>query len=442
MATKKLAVFINLEGIFVPAGVLEMTEGADANQTSRFEYGLRYIDRQNAVAIDPFSLSIADKNRVRGITLFPNDGQPFFGSIRDAAPDGWGRRVIESRLKAPLNSLPESTYLLEAGSERIGALDIRKSIDAEAKIQKRNSVHRIEYLMEAADRIEQGLPIPTHLEDIFDAGTSMGGMRPKSAVEDDDSVQWIAKFPAPHDRLNVPFLECATMRLAALAGLNVPIVKTQTIGNKTSMLIKRFDRSLVNGVQHRHHMVSALTMLGCHESESRNKSYWDIADVIRAMSSTASVKHNQKELFGRMVFNILVTNDDDHLRNHAFLWSADHKAWELSPLYDVMPRPMTGYDRNLHLGVGIQGRSANLDNALSGHARFGLTLHDAKEVIDRIWSITREWKNYFEEWSVPHAEIEKISTAFRHIDDVFSNSLKKEVATSLKMLRKGDDYEP
>ena len=424
MGSKKLAVFAHLEGAFVPAGLLDMTETSDGVQSSEFAYGRRYLDRPNAIEIDPTSLSIVKKELVRDQSLFPAEGLSIFGGIRDASPDGWGRRVIESRLKAPLNSLQESTYLLEAGSERIGALDIRNTIDSEGKVHSRNSVHRLEYLMEAADRIEQGLPIPAQLEDIFDAGTSMGGMRPKSAVEDDEGVQWIAKFPSPNDRLNVPLIESATMRLAAKAGLIVPQVKTQEIGNKWIMLIQRFDRVSINGKQHRHHMVSALTMLGCHESDSRNKSYWDIADRIRSKSPEHCVKQDQKELFSRMVFNILVTNDDDHLRNHAFLWSTEHKSWYLSPLYDVMPHPMIGSVRNLHLGVGNQGRHATLDNALSGYARFGLSLQDAKAVVDHMWRVTREWKSYFEEWDVPGAEIEKVSTAFRHIDDVLSNHIK------------------
>jgi serine/threonine-protein kinase HipA len=167
-------------------------------------------------------------------------------------------------------------------------------------------------------------------------------------------------------------------------------------------------------------------MLGCHESESRTKSYWDLAASIRAHTPASMIKESQKELFGRMVFNILVTNDDDHLRNHAFLWDSKNKGWSLSPLYDVMPHPAVSFERNLHLSIGTQGRAATLDNALSGYANFGITFEDANQIIDRIWSVVREWKVYFESFGVPESEINKISTAFRHIDDVLSrNTLKK-----------------
>jgi serine/threonine-protein kinase HipA len=167
-------------------------------------------------------------------------------------------------------------------------------------------------------------------------------------------------------------------------------------------------------------MVSALTMLGCHESESRNRSYGEISDRIRRYGVAKYVKRDQKELFGRMVFNILVTNDDDHLRNHAFLWDGEHRKWRLSPLYDVMPRALVSFERVLHLGVGPEGRRATLDNALAGSARFGLTSREARDVVDRIWGVVGKWKDYFEGFGVPDTEIRQIEAAFRNIDDVLT----------------------
>jgi serine/threonine-protein kinase HipA len=423
MATT-LAVFAHLEDRFVPAGLLTMTETGTEVLTSGFRYGTIYLDRRQAVEIDPVSLPISDRSAVRGKELRPIEGLTLFGGIRDAAPDAWGRRVIESRLKAPPNGLPESTYLLEAGSQRVGALDIRRSLDA-PPVSVRNSIHRLEYLMEAADRIEQDLPIPAQLEDIFLAGSQLGGMRPKAGVEDDAGVLWLAKFRSHGERIDVPAIEAATLQLADAAGLDVPAVKSETIGGKTVMLIQRFDRTLVDGVQLRHHMVSALTMLGCHESESPNKSYAEIADAIRARTDEHAIKPGCRELFGRMVFNIFVTNDDDHLRNHAFLWNTETRSWRLSPLYDVMPRPMLATKRHLHLSVGQRGRLATLDNALSAYARFGITRQDALDIIDRIWRVVREWKVHFESYGVAGREIEAIASAFRHLDDVASPDLRK-----------------
>lgn len=419
-STRELAVFMHLGGSFVPAGLLKVTEERTNVVASVFTYGTRYIERPNAAEIDPVSLPLADPEKVRGVELFPVEGLTLFGGIRDASPDGWGRRVIESRLRAPLNSLPETTYLLEAGSERMGAMDIRTDLDAPAKANPRVAIRKLEYLMDAADRIEEGSPIPARLEDIFDAGSSMGGMRPKATVEDETGKLWLAKFRSKSESMDVPCIEAATMRLAKQAGLDVPGVKTETLAGKTVMLIERFDRAVSDGQACRRHMVSALTMLGCHESESRNRSYGEISDRIRRAGVASFVKRDQTELFGRMVFNILVTNDDDHLRNHAFLWDGEHGKWRLSPLYDVMPRPMVSSERALHLGVGLQGRHATLDNALSGCSRFGLTRRDAGEVIDRLWRVVEKWKEYFEGFGVPGTEIEKIAPAFRRIDEVLS----------------------
>ncbi len=418
---RKLAVFIHLDDQFVPAGLLGITEAGTDVLASEFKYGLLYLDRGNAIEVDPVSLSIQDKGAIRGKALLPVEGLTLFGGIRDAAPDAWGRRVIEARLQAPMNSLPESTYLLQAGSQRVGALDIRPALDS-PPITIRNSVHRLEYLMEAADRIEQGQAIPSQLEDIFDAGSNLGGMRPKATVEDDDGTLWLAKFPSQGERMDVPCIEAATMRLAAEAGLDVPAVKTETLRGKTVMMIRRFDREWVDGKQQRRHMVSALTMLACDERASREKSYGEIADAIRARNAGPLIKSDNQELFARMVFNILVTNDDDHLRNHAFLWNRKVQGWGLSPLYDVMPRPTMATERFLHLGVGQQGRLATLDNALSGYSRFGITLQDAHENIDRVWRAVREWKTYFEGYGVPGDEIKKVAPAFRHIDDVLTRS--------------------
>ncbi len=432
----RLLVMLHMQGVFQPAGWLDIKEQESEVLRSQFGYGSRYLARHNTVELDPASLSFgaygagcAERLLLCDVDLKPLDGLTLFGAIRDASPDAWGRRVIESHMGAPLNSLPESVYLRHAGSERIGALDFRDTIHETAPTQKPTSIHRLQYLIEAADRIDQGLPIPTSLEDIFDAGTSLGGMRPKVTVADDDGVLWLAKFPSQGDRLNVPMLETATMWLAKDAGLDVPEIKLATIGGQSVMMIKRFDRAYVKGAAgmevHRTHMVSSLTMLGCTEDQSRSKNYFEIADMIRRKAPIHKVKSDSAELFGRMVFNILVSNDDDHLRNHAFLHSLGKESkdgefreqgWQLSPLYDVMPRPSIGTDRYLHLGVGMQGRLATIGNAMSMHGRFGLTKVSSTAIIDRIWTVVREWKTYFESYGVDGKQINLISPAFRHMD--------------------------
>lgn len=401
-----------------------MLEDGPRVEGSRYGYGRRYITRPDALPVVPDETGEWKPNpdTMRDKEFVADQAVQLFGAIRDAAPDSWGRRVIESRLKQPANSLPESIYLLEAGHNRAGALDVRT--DIQSPPAKSVGAHRLDYLLEASERIEAGLPVPTGLNDIFDAGSGMGGMRPKASVTDDEGHLWLAKFPSANERLNIPVLETATLRLAKEAGLSVPDVRTEVINDKIVMMIRRFDREYpADGKEHRRHMISALTLLRCHESESRDKSYGDIADAIRRHGDPAHIRDDQEEMYGRMVFNILVTNDDDHLRNHAMLWGPD--GWRLSPLYDVVPRPMIASERDLHLGVGAAGRSATIDNALTSYARFNLDLARAWEIIDRVYTVVRQWRVYFEQYGVPAAEIEKIASAFRHIDNVCSKDVRR-----------------
>ena len=430
-SSNKFTVLAHVDKSFVPAGLLNITETGSEITASQFAYGLRYINRPNALEVDPVSLSFTlDRSALRGQQLVPAEGLAIFGAVRDAMPDAWGRRVIESALNAPLNGLPETAYLRYPAAERVGALEFTQGSITESNKEsnkaaiKTVTLHRLEYLKEAADRVEQGLPVPSQLEDIFVAGTSLGGMRPKATVVDENGVLWLAKFRAHGEKLDVPAIEAATLKLAADAGLHVSSVRTVEIsgalGKQSVMLIKRFDRAGTSDDVQRIHMVSALTMLSCNEWQSRDKSYGEIADVIRRKAHPIAIANQCEELFGRMIFNILVHNDDDHLRNHAFLYETDattHAAyWHLSPLYDVMPRATVATERFLHLGIGAQGRAATITNAMSIYARFGLTKATAEHIIDRIWRVVREWKQRFEGYGVAGSEIGKISTAFRHID--------------------------
>jgi serine/threonine-protein kinase HipA len=185
MATResRLIAFANIGAHWAPCGQLVLTEEGSNLIASSFAYGLNYLKRNDALEVDPVSLSIADRTAISGKYLLPVNALHFFGAIRDAAPDSWGRRVIEAKLKAPPNSLAESEYLLHAGSERVGALDIRSSL-TDLPTAGVSSWHTLSHLMEAAERIEDGLPVPAHLEAIFVEGTALGGARPKASVRE------------------------------------------------------------------------------------------------------------------------------------------------------------------------------------------------------------------------------------------------------------------
>jgi serine/threonine-protein kinase HipA len=440
----KLTVFAHLGAQWAPCGQLRMTEQGQ-HLAASFAYGLNYLRRPDALEIDPVSLGLRDRAAVSGKRLLPAHGLPLFGGLRDAAPDAWGRRVIEAKLKAPANSLPESQYLLHAGSERVGALDIRRSLHDEPT-PGANSVHALEHLMEAAERIEAGLPVPAHLQAIFADGPALGGARPKASVLDEHGVLCLAKFSSHGDRFDIPAIECAALRLAAEAGLSVPPVEVRTVGLRKAMLIRRFDRywaqpgqvlgPTVNlmdtqpgpgQAEHRLGFVSGLTLLGCDEAESRTKTYSDLAQAVRRHGHPSVIRADNAELFQRMVYNLLVSNDDDHLRNHGFVWEPRLAGWRLSPLYDVLPRASHATERYLHLGLGPQGRLATLDNAVAAHEMFTLSRATACQMVAKVWSVVREWRVSFERYGVPAEEIEKIAPAFRHIDAVSTPALRKQL---------------
>jgi len=439
----RLTAFMHLDTAWAPCGQLLLTEEGDRLLASRFAYGLNYLRRNDAQEVDPVSLGISDRAAVQGKQLLPVRNLPFFGGIRDAAPDAWGRRVIEAKLKVPANSLPESQYLLHAGSERVGALDIRSGLD-QGPAAGVGGWHTLAHLLEAADCIEEGQPVPANLEAIFMAGTALGGKRPKASVRDGAGVLWLAKFASTHDSFDVPGIECAALQLAGAAGLNVPPVRTLMLGQRRVMLIRRFDRFWAapgtavdakddllattpgqNRAEHRMAFVSGLTMLACDETESRTKAYADLAEAVRRHCHPSVIRQDNEELFKRMVYNILVSNDDDHLRNHGFVWDARLPGWRLSPLYDVLPRASLSTERFLHLGVGPQGRLATLDNALASHPRFTLSQARASELMAQVWRATREWRVAFESSGVSDLEQNKIAPAFRHIDDVSAPGLRK-----------------
>ncbi|MDR7308723.1 HipA domain-containing protein [Rhodoferax saidenbachensis] len=436
MPQRTLYVFTHLTEGWAPAGRLSLTQERDVVASS-FAYGTRYIDRPEAFDIDPVSLSLANKARVRGAELFPINQLTQFGGIRDAAPDAWGRRVIEAQRRVPANSLTEADYLLGAGSDRVGALDVRESLDSPVHAGAA-PIRSLPYMLEAAERIEQGLPIPAALADVFGAGPSAGGARPKASVRDEAGVLWLAKFAAVGDTLDMAWAESCTLQLAGRCGLAVPEVKVVDIGGKSVLLVRRFDRTTaVTGIEQRLPFVSGLTLVACDEFESRTKGYGHLAQAIREHVHPSLIRANCEELFGRMVFNIFVSNDDDHLRNHGFLRNAQLPGWSISPLYDVVPRPSVAFERQLHLQVGQQGKLATLDNAMSAYSAFVPQRTTAVAIIRRIWGELRQWRITFEELGAAHPGIgrllDQLAPAMRDLDDIASSALQAEIRKSIAL---------
>lgn len=458
---RQVYVFAHLGGAhsgrFAPAGRLTLLESPGSPAlASEFSYGSRYLDNPDAFEIDPVSLSLGNREDRKNTVLAPANGLPEFGGIRDAAPDAWGRRVIEARLRKPVNSLRESDYLLEAGSDRVGALDVRESLDSPTS-RPASEKRSLEYILEAAERIEAGEPVPANLMDMLGGVPSAGGARPKASVRDIDGTLWLAKFPARNDAFNVGKAEQCTLEIARLAGLTVPAIQYMEIANRPVMLIRRFDRYWLTGNalpalarrlddtsptqdanEYRLPFVSGLTLLGCPEMDSPLKGYADLAGAMRQHLSTTQIATDCEELFARMVFNIFTSNDDDHLRNHGFVLDprlaessnttgAVHSGWRLSPLYDVVPRPGISYERTLHLQVGAQGKIATLDNALTHFAAFVPDRAAALAVIRRVWREVRQWKTVFETMGADGTLIDQVTSAFRQLEDIASPELVKRI---------------
>lgn len=266
------------------------------------------------------------------------------GCVRDAAPDGWGQRVIDNRLaQVPGSSAAPSlfTYLLESGSDRIGALDFQTS--PEQYVTRDPSVASLTELMESADRVDAGIPLSPELDRALLHGTSIGGARPKAMLSD-HSRALIAKFSCSADTSPLVQFEFVGMELARRCGLRVAAAQLVTSQGRQVLIIDRFDRA-TNGT--RHAMVSALTILGLDENGGRYASYANLADSIRARFTDPDA--TLRELFGRLVLNVLIGNTDDHARNHSAFWSGTELT--LTPAYDICPWLRSGGETSQAMAI-------------------------------------------------------------------------------------------
>ncbi|GJH18125.1 type II toxin-antitoxin system HipA family toxin [Caballeronia novacaledonica] len=442
-----LLVFAHLDGKWTQCGRLAISEKADGQESSTFEYDEGYLALESRVELDPVSLSLRAEHRVRSGLRLPKNALPLFGAFRDASPDAFGRRVIESRLCAQLNGLPEAQYLLNAGPHRIGALDFRLESSTKLSPQIDESFD-LEELGEAAACIDDNLAVPRALQAIFTQGAGLGGARPKASVRDEQGLLWVAKFPTKNDAFDVASIECATLTLAAKTGVHVPEVKTVAVGGRRVFMSRRFDRFWAppgsskshalrqapysaglgaKWVEHHVFYVSALTMSGRDEGDSRLASYADIAAAGLNRSRTVIGADDAAQIYKRMLIDIFVSNDDGHLRNTGYIYNDAFQTWQLSPCFDVVPRPSLAFERFLHLQVGEHGRAATLDNAFSWHQEFLLSEKHAYECIAEAWNVVRDWRQHFEDSGVHASDIEKVAPAFRSIDDIASPELRRRL---------------
>ena len=389
---KQAFVWIWLPGETEPvvAGRLEADNG-----TIQFNYGKSYLDRIRDIppAIPVYEPELPLK---AGALPLP-EGLTMPGCIRDAAPDAWGRRVILNKklgrkgAGSDTAEIDELTYLLESGSDRIGALDFQQS---STEYIPRAAVNvRLEEVIASAERVEKGVPLTPELDQALFHGSAIGGARPKALVQD-HGKKYIAKFSSSTDLYNVVKAEYVAMRLADLAGLHVASVKLAKAAGKDVLLIERFDRVAKGANWERKGMVSALTLFGLDDMMARYASYETLSAIIRHRFTNP--RPTLKEMFSRLVFNILCGNTDDHARNHAAFW--DGKILTLTPAYDICPQGRTGNEASQAMRIYGSNNLSRLKTCLKTAHNFLLSEEEARNIFDKlITTIEEHWGTVCEE---------------------------------------------
>lgn len=407
-------VYIALPGESQLTTAARFVLGADraGNPRGEFVYGRHYLARADAVPIDPIELKLGPN------TYHTLDLKGVFGALRDASPDYWGRRVIEKH--SGEGDLTEVDYLLYSPDDRAGALAFGLSPQPPAPRREFNRTIELAHLQELADSIiaqdEQERPVAPpaqQVEELLLLGTSMGGARPKVVVEDEGSL-WLAKFNRTDDRFNQARVEHAMLRLARECGLHTAESRIVTVADRDVLLVRRFDREHITGGYRRARMLSALTLLRAGDTyqERERWSYVFLAEELRRNSSEP--RADARELFLRMLFNALISNTDDHPRNHAVI--AMDRNFRLAPAYDLTPfTPVSVEHRDLAMSVGDAGRYAQADNILSQCARFLLTREEASALVDAIEAIVKaRWYPVARAAGVTEGDCTRISGAFAY----------------------------
>ena len=381
-------------------------------ETYSFEYDKDWLKKTGlALTLDP--------------EIMPYSGRQYptrkniFGLFADASPDRWGRvlmnkreRILAEKEGRKPSKLYDSDYLLGVYDEtRMGGIRFKANLegpflsdDKETAAPPWATLRTLEEASRNFENDETGLT-ERWLNQLIKPGSSLGGARPKATVVDTKDQLWIAKFPSKNDENDTGAWEMVAHDLAALCGLNVPEAKLEKFSPLGStFLIKRFDRLGSKRV----HFASAMTLLGKTDGASAadGSSYLDIAAFIKSYG--AQPKMDLIELWRRIVFNMAVTNTDDHLRNHAFVLT--DKGWILSPVYDVNPVP---YGDELSLNVDEEDNSISIDLAVQTAVRFGISKSDAEAEAEDILKIVRDnWEKTAAEYGLTRRQIEEMRPAF------------------------------
>ncbi|MFT4177800.1 MAG: type II toxin-antitoxin system HipA family toxin [Luteolibacter sp.] len=378
-------------------------------ETLLFEYANEWLGD-----VDRFPLA-PDLPLTRG-AFPPPSGQLIHGSLGDSAPDTWGRRLMQraERRNAGcegrvVRTLMESDYLLGVADEtRLGALRFRRVGEGDFLARPRTGVPalvELGRLLQSSERILRDEETDEDLQMIFAPGSSLGGARPKASVIDQHGCLSIAKFPKESDEYSIETWEEIALRLAKRAGIATPSHELVHVAGKAVLLSRRFDRE----GNHRIPFLSAMAMLGARDGEGG--SYPEMVDALASQGARA--KQDSHELYRRVAFNVLISNVDDHLRNHGFLW-LDRAGWTLSPAYDLNPVPADLKARVLTTNIDPVESTCSIELLEEAAGYYSLSLAGARSILKEVAQATRTWRTVAQEVGAPSAEIHRMSSAFEH----------------------------
>ena len=408
MSSKEILVSIALGSEDISIGKLWF-HARGHKESASFEYDKEWLDHPEKFALEPaLKLTEGAFHTGQGISLF--------GAIGDSAPDRWGRvlmRRSEASKASVQNRAPralfEIDYLLGVNDEaRGGALRFSISPDENVFLSPKQKTSipplvDLPKLLSATERFIADNESSEDLRLLLAPGSSLGGARPKASIRDKDGSLAIAKFPKKDDEFNVVVWEAVTLTLAKKAKIKVPLYRLETICEKPVLIIRRFDRDGDNRIP----FLSAMSMLGARDNEQH--SYLEMAYALA--QNGASPEEDMKELWRRIVFTIMVSNTDDHLRNHGFVYKR-YKGWRLSPAYDINPTPIEIAPRILTTSIDFYDSSASLETAMRVAKDFRLNQEEALFIIKEVTSSVEQWRSVASEFGLSKRECDRMSSAF------------------------------
>ncbi|MBX7121281.1 MAG: type II toxin-antitoxin system HipA family toxin [Opitutaceae bacterium] len=376
---------------------------AERSAAVTFEYAREWLARAGTFPIDPTSLPLGP-SPIHGVSLF--------GAMQDSGPDRWGRILIERAVrKQILDRKPyrEIDYVLALDdTARIGALRFRAEPAGPflaATAGKLPPIVSLAALLRATDAIHGETETVADLRFLLGAGSPLGGARPKSAVILNDGRLAIAKFPKPDDVRDIAAGEVLALHLAKQAGINVAESLLIRVGGRSVSVITRFDRVGA----HRLPFISANSLLGLPHGE--HGAYTLLADGIRQFGD--NVAGDLRELWRRLVFSLLASNYDDHLRNHGFLMRTVGK-WSLSPAYDLNPVPEIERAQMPKTAISEETAESSIEAALEAAPRFGLKPAAAKAIVREVHAVVADWRKAAKKLRIPARTLNAYASAFEH----------------------------